>query len=201
MHGGEMANLFDRDNYPQQEPETLVVGDRWVWKRPDLVSDYPTDQYALTYEFHCDSGGGGNHKFTITATETTDAYIVEVDSSTTAAYNAHQYKWYAYITRSSDSERVAVDSGITTLVANYADTNADLRTHAKKVLDAVQAVIENRATIDQSSFSIAGRSLSRMSIDELHSLRDRYEAKYNKELQKAKIRNNKPTGNTIGVKF
>jgi len=40
-----------------------------------------------------------------------------------------------------------------------------------------------------------------MSIDELHSLRDRYEAKYNKELQKAKIRNNKPTGNTIGVKF
>jgi hypothetical protein len=201
MHGGEMANLFDRDNYPQQEPETLVVGDRWVWKRPDLVSDYPTASYALTYEFHCDSGGGGSHQFTITATETTDAYIVEVDSSTTAAYNAHEYKWYAYITRSSDSERVAVDSGMSTLVANYADTNADLRTHAKKVLDAVQAVIENRATIDQSSFSIAGRSLSRMSIDELHSLRDRYEAKYNKELQKAKIRNNKPTGNTIGVKF
>ena len=196
-----MANLFDRDNYPQQEPETLVVGDRWVWKRPDLVSDYPTASYALTYEFHFDSGGGGSHQFTITATETTDAYIVEVDSSTTAAYSAHEYKWYAYITRSSDSERVAVDSGITTLVANYADTNADLRTHAKKVLDAVQAVIENRATIDQSSFSIAGRSLSRMSIDELHSLRDRYEAKYNKELQKAKIRNNKPTGNTIGVKF
>ena len=54
MHGGEMANLFDRDNYPQQEPETLVVGDRWVWKRPDLVSDYPTASYALTYEFHCD---------------------------------------------------------------------------------------------------------------------------------------------------
>lgn len=196
-----MANLFDRDNYPQQEPETLVVGDRWVWKRPDLVSDYPTASYALTYEFHIDAGGGGSHKFTITATETTDAYIVEVDSSTTANYTADDYKWYAYITRSSDSERVAVDSGVSTLVPNYADTNADLRTHAKKVLDAVQAVIENRATIDQSSFSIAGRSLSRMSIDELHSLRDRYEAKYNKELQKAKIRNNKPTGNTIGVKF
>jgi len=47
-----MANLFDASNYPSQEPETLVVGDRWVWQRPDLVTDYPTDQYALTYEFH-----------------------------------------------------------------------------------------------------------------------------------------------------
>ena len=196
-----MANLFESANYPSQEPETLVVGDRWVWQRPDLVTDYPTDQYALTYEFHCDSGGGGNHQFTITATETTLAYVVEVASTVTDNYTAHQYKWYAFITRTSDSERVAVDEGMTTLVANYADTNADLRTHAKKVLDAVQAVIENRATIDQSSFSIAGRSLSRMSIDELFLVRDRYRAEYNEEVKKARIRNKKPSGNLIGVRF
>jgi len=196
-----MANLFDSANYPSQEPETLVVGDRWVWQRPDLVTDYPTDQYALTYEFHIDSGGGGNHKFTITATETTTAYIVEVASTVTDNYTADQYKWYAFITRTSDSQRVAVDNGMTTLVANFADTNADLRTHAKKVLDAVQAVIENRATIDQSSFSIAGRSLSRMSIDELFTVRDRYRAEYNEEVKKARIRNKKPSGNLIGVRF
>jgi hypothetical protein len=196
-----MANLFESANYPSQEPETLVVGDRWVWQRPDLVTDYPTDQYALTYEFHIDSGGGGNHQFTITATETTLAYVVEVASTVTDNYTADQYKWYAFITRTSDSERVAVDNGMTTLVANFADTNADLRTHAKKVLDAVQAVIENRATIDQSSFSIAGRSLSRMSIDELFTVRDRYRAEYNEEVKKARIRNKKPSGNLIGVRF
>ena len=83
-----MANLFDSANYPSQEPETLVVGDLWVWQRPDLVADYPTDQYALTYEFHCDSGGGGSHKFTITATETTTAYIVEVASTVTDNYTS-----------------------------------------------------------------------------------------------------------------
>jgi hypothetical protein len=78
-----MANLFDASNYPSQEPETLVVGDRWVWQRPDLVTDYPTDQYALTYEFHTDSGGGGSHKFTVTASETTTSYVVEVASTVT----------------------------------------------------------------------------------------------------------------------
>lgn len=196
-----MANLFDSANYPSQEPETLVVGDRWVWQRPDLVTDYPTDQYALTYEFHSDKGGGGNHKFTITASETSTAYIVEVSSATTAAYDAHVYKWYAFITRTSDSQRIAVDDGLTTVVVNYADSNVDVRTHAKKVLDAVQAVIENRATIDQSSFSIAGRSLSRMSIDELFTVRDRYRAEYNEEVKKARIRNKKPSGNLIGVRF
>ena len=196
-----MANLFDSANYPSQEPETLVVGDRWVWQRPDLVTDYPTDQYALTYEFHCDSGGGGNHKFTVTASETSTAYVVEVSSTVTENYTAHLYKWYAFITRTSDSQRVAVDNGMTTLVVNYADSNADVRTHAKKVLDAVQAVIENRATIDQSSFSIAGRSLSRMSIDELFTVRDRYRAEYNEEVKKARIRNKKPSGNLIGVRF
>jgi len=196
-----MANLFDASNYPSQEPETLVVGDRWVWQRPDLVTDYPTDQYALTYEFHCDSGGGGSHKFTVTASETSTAYVVEVSSVTTAGYNAHQYKWYAFITRTSDSQRVAVDNGITTLVVNYADSNADVRTHAKKVLDSIQAVIENRATVDQSSFTIAGRSLSRMTIDELFMVRDRYRAEYNEEVKKARIRNKKPSGNLIGVRF
>jgi hypothetical protein len=196
-----MANLFDASNYPSQEPETLVVGDRWVWQRPDLVTDYPTDLYALTYEFHCDSGGGGSHKFTVTASETSTAYVIEVSSSTTAGYTAHQYKWYAFITRTADSQRVAVDNGITTLVVNYADSNADVRTHAKKVLDSIQAVIENRATVDQSSFTIAGRSLSRMTIDELFMVRDRYRAEYNEEVKKARIRNKKPSGNLIGVRF
>jgi len=196
-----MANLFDASNYPSQEPETLVVGDRWVWQRPDLVTDYPTDQYALTYEFHCDTGGGGNHKFTVTASETSTAYVVEVSSTVTENYTAHLYKWYAFITRTSDSQRVAVDNGITTLVVNYADSNADVRTHAKKVLDSIQAVIENRATVDQSSFTIAGRSLSRMTIDELFMVRDRYRAEYNEEVKKARIRNKKPSGNLIGVRF
>jgi hypothetical protein len=196
-----MANLFDRNNYPTQEPDTLVIGDRWTWRRPDLVADYPTADYSLTYEFHHDDGGGGAHAFTITATETSDDYIVEVASATTANYNSLQYKWYAFITRTSDSERISVDDGYTFLVDDYANTNADQRTHAKKVLDAIEALLENRASQDQMSYSIAGRSLSRMSIDDLLKFRDRYRAEYNKELQKARIKNKQNTGNTIKVRF
>ena len=196
-----MANLFDRANYPTQEPDVLVVGDRWTWRRPDLVPDYPTADYALTYEFHEDSGGGGSHKLTITATETTDDYIVEIASATTATYATGDFHWYAFITRTSDSERIAIDDGYAKIELNFADTNADHRSHAKKVLDAIEAVLENRASQDQMSYSIAGRSLSRMSIDDLMNFRNRYKAEYNKELKKWRIKNKQQTGNTIKVRF
>jgi|TARA_Y100000289_G_scaffold11398_1_gene10523 hypothetical protein len=196
-----MSNLFDRVNYPVQEPDTIVIGDRLVWRRDDLANTYPIGSYALTYEFHEDSGGGGSHKFTITATEAEDTYFIEVASSTTASYTDGDFIWNAFITRSSDSQRIRVDTGRTTVVKNLANTNADLRSHAKKVLDAVQAVLENRASVDQASFSIAGRSLSRMSIDELLSFRDKYKAEYLQEIKKARIKNKQRSGNTIEVKF
>tara|TARA_R100000005_G_C4993035_1_gene200163 strand:- start:1572 stop:2162 length:591 start_codon:yes stop_codon:yes gene_type:complete len=196
-----MSNLFDRVNYPVQEPDTIVIGDRLVWRRDDLANTYPIGSYALTYEFHEDSGGGGSHKFTITATEAEDTYFVEIASSTTASYADGDFIWNAFITRSSDSQRIRVDTGRTTIVKNLANTNADLRSHAKKVLDAVQAVLENRASVDQASFSIAGRSLSRMSIDELLSFRDKYKAEYLQEIKKARIKNKQRSGNTIEVKF
>ena len=196
-----MSNKFDRENYPSQEPNELVVGDYWVWKRDDLATDYPTYSYALTYEFHEDSGGGGNHKFTITATEANDTYYIEVPTTTTENYSIGDYIWGAYITRTSDSARIQIDEGKTTVSANLADTNADLRSHAKKVLDNIQAVIEGRATIDQSSFSLGGRSLSRMSIDELMTFRDRYHAEYLKEVRLARIKNKQGSGTTIKTRF
>lgn len=196
-----MANLFDRSNYPTQEPYELVVGDRWAWKREDLNTDYSTDLYSLSYEFHCDSGGGGNHAFTINATESGNVYYVEVASTTTAGYNPHRYVWDAYITRTSDSQRIRIDSGVTQLLDNLANTNADQRSHVKKVLDALEAMIANRASVDQSSMSIAGRSLSRMDINDLLSWRDKYKAEYLRELKKARAKNGSSTGNTVKVRF
>ena len=161
-----MSNVFERADYPEKEPYELVVGDYWAWKKEGLTADYPTGSYSLSYEFHCDSGGGGSHQFTINAVEADDIYYIEVASTTTDNYTPHDYIWGAYITRTSDSNRIQVDEGKITLLPNLADTNADLRSHAKIVLDSIEAVIQGRANMDQSSMSIAGRSLSRMSIDD-----------------------------------
>ena len=195
-----MSNIFDRVNYPTQEPDTLVVGDRWVWRRDDLVSDYPLDEYALEYRFTEDSTGNTN-AFTIAATEAESTYLVEVASAVTASLTAGDYQWAAFIIRSSDNQRVVVDQGRTEILPNLQNTTADLRSHAKKVLDAIEAVLENRASQDQMSYSIAGRSLSRMSIDDLMTFRNRYRAEYLREIKLARIKNKQASGNTIKVRF
>ena len=195
-----MSNIFARVNYPTQEPDTLVVGDRWVWRRDDLVSDYPLDEYALEYRFTEDSTGNTN-AFTIAATEAESTYLVEIASAVTASLTAGDYQWAAFIIRSSDNQRVVIDQGRTEILPNLQNTTADLRSHAKKVLDAIEAVLENRASQDQMSYSIAGRSLSRMSIDDLMTFRNRYRAEYLREIKLARIKNKQDSGNTIKVRF
>ena len=196
-----MSNVFSRDNYPNNEPYELVVGDYWAWKREDLTNDYPTNLYSLSYEFHCDSGGGGSHQFTINAVEANGVYYIEVPSTTTDNYNPHDYIWGAYITRTADSNRVQIGEGKTTILPNLANTNADLRSHNKKVLDSIEAVIEGRATIDQSSFSVGNRSLSRMSIDELMEFYNIYDRRVKNEEKRSRIKNGAASGNKIGVQF
>jgi hypothetical protein len=174
------------------------LGDFWAWKREDLSDDYPVASYSLSYEFNLVDGATASN-FTLTATESNDTYIIEANN--TASYTKGNYNWVSYMTRSSDSARVKLEEGFVEVQDNYATTTASVRSHAKIVLDSIEAVIENRANIDQSSMSIAGRSLSRMSIDELLTFRDRYKAEYLKEVKIQRIKNKRGSGNTIKVNF
>lgn len=193
-----MSNKFDSTNYPSQVPTELQLGDFWAWKRDDLSEDYPVASYSLSYEFNLIDGSTASN-FTVEATESNDTYIIEVSS--TSSYTKGNYNWVSYITRTSDSARVKLEEGFVEIQDNYATTSASVRSHAKIVLDSIEAVIENRANIDQSSMSIAGRSLSRMSIDELLTFRARYKAEYLKEVKQLRIKNKRGSGNTPKVRF
>ena len=193
-----MANKFDSANFPTQVPSELQLGDFWAWKRDDLAADYPVADYALSYEFNLIDGSTAAN-FTLTATESGNEYIISTSSTT--SYTLGNYNWISYITRSSDSARVKLEEGYVEIQDNYATTSNSVRSHAKKVLDAIEAVIENRASMDQQSMSIAGRSLSRMSITDLMTFRDRYKAEYLKEVKIARIKNGLASGNTIKVNF
>ena len=183
-----MSNAFDAVNYPTSEPDELIAGDRWAWKRSDLT-DYPVADYALTYSARLEDSGAT--EIGITASESGSDYVVEVAAATTAAYTVGVYHWQAYITRTSDSERVTVDSGTFEVIADRDNATTDPRSHIKIVLDAIQAVIEGRATKDQESYSIQGRSLSRTSIEDLLMLRDRYQTLHTQEENEVKGTNNK----------
>ena len=194
-----MGNAFDSANYPTREPEIIVVGDYLSWKRDDLVSDYDPGSYALSYSARKD--GAGSTSITITASESSSSYYVEIGSSTSGSYATGDYSWQAYITRSSDSERVIVDEGIWNVVENYASSTADPASFAKTMVDNLQATLESLSTRLTSSYSIADRSNTLQRMDDVRRQLVFYEERYRKEIRKQRALNGQPTGANTLTRF
>lgn len=194
-----MTNAFDAANYPTREPAELAAGNRWTWKRPDLSAAYPTADYALTYVARLE--GAGATTFAITASETGGEYVITVPSATTANYTAGTYRWVAYITRTADSERIEVGRGSWVVAPNRAASTADPRSSAKVMLDKIDSILLGRADADVSSYSIAGRSLSKIPVTELIQWRDHYARDVVREQQAERIAAGLGTGRKIVTRF
>ena len=200
-----MANLFDSTNYRTQEPtieeygHPIIAGDYLAWKREDLNTDYPNTAYTLSYQAR--QSGNGTYVIAITASASGTNYLVEVSQSTTRPYNVGLYYWDAYITKNSNSERIRIDSGQWEVIGDKATDNADPRSSNQKIYEAVVAVIEGRASQDQMSYSIAGRSLSRMSIEDLVNFEGIYKARWMKEVNQSRIKDGLGTMNTIHARL
>jgi len=194
-----MANLFDSSEYPTTEPEVLTIGDRWAWKRTDIGATYAPSAYALSYNARL--LGTGSTTFSITASESGTDYIVEVGSSTTSSRSVGVYAWNMYITRSSDSERIALDSGKFEVKDNLATSSADPRSHSAKMVDYLEATAESLAQKLTTAYSIADRSNTLKSMEENQNLLNYYRTVYNREVMKDRALSGKKTGQTILVRF
>ena len=62
-----------------------------------------------------------------------------------------------------------------------ADNTTDLRSQAKKNLDAIDAVLAGKVTADVQSYKINGRELVKMGVPSLLTLRGYYAAIYKRE--------------------
>lgn len=173
-----MNNLFDSDNYPDSEPDSLVLGSRWAWKRSDITEAYPTATYTLKYVLAIQADTGEH--FTITASKVSAAHVVEVPIASTTNKAIGEYFWQSVVIRDSDSEELVVDSGFIEIKAQ----TGEVRSHVYKTLMAIRATIEGKAGTDQLSYSINGRSLSRYPIVDLIDFEKRYAQLWKQEKQK-----------------
>lgn len=179
---------------PTSEPAELRAGDTWTWTK--TLADYPASApWTLKYRFKNAAGG-----FEIVASASGDGYSVTVAASTTAGYVAGAYSWVAWV-EGGNSEKYTVDSGTTTIDPDYRSGTAtaalDDRSHARKVLASIEAVIEGRATKDQEEYAIAGRSLKRTPITTLLKMRQHYQAEVAAEVSREAIANGTGTGRRI----
>ena len=191
-----MANLFT--SIPEKEPVTIYKGETVVWNRKDLT-DYPVGSYAMSWTARLESNGGTS--FSATVTEVDDYYKFTLDNSATGGYTTGDYFWVLKVTQSSDSEELILETGKITVKDNYFGSTGDTRSHAKIMLDKIESILEGRADADVSSYSIQGRSLSKIGIAELLQWRDYYKAEYQKEVAEFRTGNKEGSGRVVKVQF
>lgn len=155
------------------EPTSIVAGDTITWKRS--LADYPASEgWALSYALVKDGD-----LITITAAADGDDHLVEVSAVITNAYAVGAYRWQAYVTNSGD--RHTVGEGRIEVLPNFATQSSgyDSRSHYEKVVEALRAALEGRASKTQASYSVStatgSRSISQLSHTEILTALRKYE--------------------------
>lgn len=153
------------------EPTQLHAGDSAAWSR--AVPDRPASAgWGLRYVFN------GPDRHTVDAQLTTP-YQVELGADVTATWAPGLYRWVALAFRGD--QRLTVATGTLEVSPNLETAEPiDARSHARRMLELIEAALEKRIPKDQQSYEIDGMRLDRIPIERLDSLR----TKYLRELQR-----------------
>lgn len=158
---------------PVVVPNEVRAGDTVKFRRE--LSDYPASAgWVLSYQLINSTTA---HSFTATADG--DVHAVTVAAATTATWAAGDYKIHETVALAGERYTLAVKV-VRVLPDLAAAATADIRTHARKVLDAIEAWLEAKAPT-AASFEVAGRKLAQYPLPELLALRDRYRAEVTRE--------------------
>lgn len=166
-------------------PATIRAGDTLAWT--DSLADYPAPTWTLKYSLW----KYGKTVITITGTSSGTDHAIAITAAASKNYAAGVWQWTAYAEKGSGAtlERKTIESGLVTIKPDIASasTSADLRSHAQKVLDAIEAVLEGRASHAEMSLTVNGKAIQYLKPDELIRWRSVYRREVSKSSGKSSI--------------
>lgn len=180
---------------PTAEPRTFAAGETVVWSK-DLDDYRPGDGWALAYHLR----GPGQLNQTADA-QADGSFLVTLTAEATSALAPGTYYFQGWVTKGAEkhmvsSGRFEVAQGLSEALESF-----DGRSEVKKILDAVDAMLKGKATLDQQEYQINNRSLRRIPVTDLLDLRKYYAALYAQERRRERVKKGKPFVQTIGVRF
>jgi hypothetical protein len=182
-----IARGFDLQHFPSSIAAGLTFA-------VDLdLDDHPAPEWAVIVIL------AGPEKIELTSVPYGDLHRLSVPATQTTSWPGGLYA--ASVRAVSGADVVEVDAGQVKITADLAtvDGAVDPRSHAQRMLDAIEAVLEKRASLDQQSYTIAGRSLVRTPILELQTMRDAYRKEVGRLSANGKPR--RLLGRRINVRF
>ena len=150
-------------------PKVIFAGDTLLFSVG--FDGYEASQgWVATWDFRAKDGTA----ISFSGTADGDKQLVSVAPATTAAWVPTGYQGIARVTKTGQTFTVwrgslSIEPDLTQQTGSY-----DTRSHAKKCLDAIEAVLEGKATRDVLNTTIAGQSVGRLTPEQLIAFRSYY---------------------------
>ena len=168
---------------PTGPPSELTAGDYWQWKDKDEF-DYPqADGWSLLYELV-----GVETLSIVPAFQTSgdhENYWLATTGTTASDIGAGRYRLIGRFVGSGDyinREYTVYNETVNVLANPRTASDTDYQTEAEKNLVLIDVIIAARLAGDEpESYSVGGRSVQRMSMQELTRLRGQIVAQVEKE--------------------
>jgi hypothetical protein len=160
-------------------PASFTAG--LTFSKTIALDDYPASEgWALSAALR------GASVINLTATVEDGQHKLTASATTTGGWLPGRYSYNVRVSKAS--EVFEVEAGTIEILPNLNAQVAgyDGRTHAERTLEAIKAVIEQRASLDQEQYRINNRELRRTPIAELIQLRDLYQSEVNSEKLRAR---------------
>jgi hypothetical protein len=191
---------------PTTEPTQITRGTTVRWTRS--LADYlASDGWRLHYAL----AGPTPDTVACSATQT-DLHLAELAATLasgatlpcTARMEPGRYYWQSYA--ASGAERFAIGAGEFDVIDSLftrptTGRTYDGRSTARRIVDAIDAILSGTANLAEASISVDGRSLSNRPLAELLTTRDKFARIVEQERKAAAVANGLDPENSIRVRF
>lgn len=192
-----MSALRTSTAVPTVEMLELNAGDLLEWTR-DLGGDFLASAWTVTYYLV------GPAKYTIPTAGSGTTFSVSVTPANTAAWLPGEYALRGFATKTNNSRIQIYDGKLTILEdpSQMAD-GTDTRSHAKKMLDAIEEVMRTRASRPEKERDLQGMAQSYIykTDEELRNEWAFWKEEYNRELEADGLLRGESPVHKIAVRF
>lgn len=185
---------------PTIEPSSFIAGDTVQWTR-DFSADYPPATWTLTYYFR------GTVKKTVVCTTSGSLHLATILAADSANYPPGDYFVFARVSDGTSTYTVLDGKTITVKENPAAGSSAqDRRSHVKKMLDAIEAMMEGNASREEAGYEITAPGMTSRRIQfctkvDLIAFHSHYKQLYQQELNAARIAQGIAPKNKVLTRF
>lgn len=148
------------------EPRTFYSGNTVNWNKS--LSDYPADEYLLSYALVPISGG---EAYEFSASASGELHLIRLSPATTNGYEAGEYSLIPTVTdldTSGATTKITLDP-IRVEIYPAATSEVDRRTYAEQIVQDLQDTYKKLAANSIQSATVNGRTYTRNNLADIRA--------------------------------